>query len=76
MLATAMLINLASVWLRARATGRMIAFYLVSAGALIIIASKLGNGWEGLAIWGVGLTLAGSVLSALGRRKRSVDAHA
>jgi len=77
MLATAMLINLASVWLRARATGRMIAFYLVSAGALIIIASKLGNGWEGLAMWGVGLTLTGSVLSALGaRRKRSVDVPA
>ena len=64
-----MLINLASVWLRGRSTGRMSGFYLVSAGALSIILSKSGLGWENLAVWGVALTLAGSMLSALSARK-------
>lgn len=64
-----MLINLGSVWLRGRATGRMIGFYLVSVGALAIILSKTGPGWESAAILGVALTLVGSILSALNGKK-------
>lgn len=60
-----MLINLASVWLRGRSTGRMSAFYLVSAGSLTIIVSKMVLGWESGALLGIALTLAGSLLSAL-----------
>jgi protein SCO1/2 len=67
-LVAVMLINLASVWLRGLATGRMSGFYLVSAGALAIIVSKMGLGWENAAYWGVALTLAGSLLSALSAR--------
>jgi protein SCO1 len=63
--ATVMLINLTSVWFRARATGRKIGFYLASLGALAIVVSKMRNGWEGLALVGIILTLAGSMLSAL-----------
>jgi protein SCO1/2 len=65
MLFAVMLINLASVWLRGRLTGRMSGFYLVSAGAFAIIISKIGAGWENTALWGVALTLAGSLFSAL-----------
>jgi protein SCO1/2 len=64
-LVAVMLINIASVWLRGRATGRMAGFYLVSAGALGIVVSKMAPGWEKTAVWGVALTLAGSLLSAL-----------
>jgi protein SCO1/2 len=60
-----MLINLASVWLRGRSTGRMSGFYLVSAGAVAIVILKMGLGWGNAAVWGVALTLAGSLLSAL-----------
>ena len=63
-----MLINLASLGLRARTTRRMSGFYLASAGALAILASKIGSGWEDAALWGVALTLAGSLGSALGPR--------
>jgi protein SCO1/2 len=68
LLIAVMLINLASVWLRARSIGRMNAFYLVSAGALAMGFSRIGFGWERAAIWGVALTLAGSLLSALERQ--------
>jgi protein SCO1/2 len=67
-LVAVMLVNLASVWLRGRATGRMHGFYLVSAGALVIILSKLALGWENVAVLGIALTLAGSLLSALSTR--------
>jgi protein SCO1 len=60
-----MLINLSSVWLRGRITGRMSGFYLVSAGALAIVASRMGLGWENAPVLGFALTLAGSFLSAL-----------
>ena len=43
----------------------MSGFYLVSAGALAIVVSKMTLGWENAADWGVALTLAGSLLSAL-----------
>jgi protein SCO1/2 len=72
LLVAVMLVNLGSVWLRSRATGRMSAFYLVSAGALAILISKAGPGWEGAAALGVAFTLAGSLLSALnGKRVRA-----
>ena len=70
-----MLINLASVWLRGRSTGRVSGFYLVSAGALAIIVLKMGLGWENAAVWGVALTMAGSLLSALGPRGGRIDAR-
>ncbi|HKR00531.1 MAG TPA: SCO family protein [Pyrinomonadaceae bacterium] len=73
-LVAVMLINLASVWLRGRSTGRMSGFYLVSAGALVILASKVGPGWESAAVWGVALTLAGSLLSALSIRNNRLAA--
>jgi protein SCO1/2 len=78
LLLVVMLINLASVWLRGRATGRMVGFYLVSAGAVAIVISKLGPVWESLALWGVALTFAGSLVSALnatsGNRRSEVTA--
>jgi protein SCO1/2 len=65
LLIAVMLINLISVWVRGRAMGRMGGFYLVSAGALAILVSKTGPVWESASVWGVALTLAGSLLSAL-----------
>jgi protein SCO1/2 len=71
LLLVVMLINLASVWIRGRATGRMSAFYLVSAGALAILISKRGVDFEKAAMGGVALTFAGSLLSALSVTKGS-----
>lgn len=70
-----MLVNLASVWLRGRSTGRMGGFYLVGAGTVTILVAKLGLGLEQVAVVGVALTLAGSLLSALSakRRPQSID---
>jgi protein SCO1/2 len=75
LLAVVVLINVASVWLRGRSTGRMHGAYLVSAGALTIVISKVGPGWVKAAVLGVVLTLAGSLLSAVssindGRRSK------
>lgn len=61
--AALMFLNLASVWLRARATRRMTGFSLASAGALAIVGA-LQFGWQGAAVAGVALTMAGSILSA------------
>jgi protein SCO1/2 len=61
----AMLMNLATIGLRGRSTGRMSGLYLAGAGALAIVASKVTPGWEQAAVWGVALTLAGSLLSVL-----------
>lgn len=72
-LVAVMLINLASVWFRARSTGRMTPFYLVAAGALAIIASKLGIGLESAAMAGVLLTFLGSFLSALNAKRWAVS---
>lgn len=70
-----LLINLASVWLRGRSTGRMSGFYLVVAGVFLIVASKMGINAESCAFLGVALTFAGSFLSALsvknGKREES-----
>jgi protein SCO1/2 len=67
-LITAMLINIVSVWLRARVTRQRWGLYLVSAGALIIIVARMGFSWEKAAIPGVLLTFAGSVVSAINSR--------
>ena len=64
-----MLINLASVWFRGRITGRMSGFYLVSAGVLALVVSKMGLGWDKAALAGVALTFAGSLLSTLSATK-------
>jgi protein SCO1/2 len=63
-----MLINLVSVWVRSRTTGRMSPFFLVSAGALAILVSRQGPAYEKAAVWGVALTFAGSMLSAVSAR--------
>ena len=66
-LVTMMLLNLASLWWRSRSTERMSGFYLAALGALAIVATKT-NLVPGLSpMWGVGLTLAGSVVSARSR---------
>jgi hypothetical protein len=59
------LMNLATIGLRGRSTGRMSGLYLDGAGALAIVASKVTPGLEQAAVWGVALTLAGSLLSVL-----------
>ncbi len=64
LLVTVLLINIAAVRWRARSTGRMSGFYLVSAGAVAILAAKLSAGAGQMAIYGVMLTAAGSALSA------------
>lgn len=69
-LAAAMLVNLGSMWMRGRATGRMAPFWLASSGALAIAAAKLGFPWQSAALAGVALTLAGSLLSVVLRSKR------
>ena len=68
LLALAVVTNVASVWLRARTSGRFASFYLVAIGASAIFASNLGMGPEALAMFGVGATLAGSLLSAANGR--------
>ena len=65
LLAAAALVNLASVWLRARSTHRWTGAWLVTAGAAMIGLSRFG--WP-LAGWGVAATLIGSVVSALSLR--------
>ena len=61
--AVLMLLNIASVWFRSRATRRMTGFCLVSAGALAILPA-LQFGWKSAAAVGVALTMTGSVVSA------------
>jgi protein SCO1/2 len=67
LLAILLLSNLTSVWFRARATGRMIPFYLVTAGALTLIASKAFGGPQAASFIGVFLTLIGSVWSTFSK---------
>ena len=64
LLFSVMLLNLASIWWRSRSTGRMSGFYLASAGALAIIATKADVGLGLSPMLGVGLTLVGSAVSA------------
>jgi len=70
LLAVVIAINLASVWLRARATGRMLGFMLVSAGALTILLSKV-SGMQKAAIGGVLLTLLGSLITTFTTRSKA-----
>jgi protein SCO1/2 len=69
-LAILLLSNLTSVWFRARTTGRMIPFYLVTAGALTLIASKALSGPVAANFLGVFLTLIGSAWSTFTRSAR------
>ena len=73
LLAAAMLVNLGSMWLRGRATGRMAPFWLGAAGALLIGAARFGLPLEGTALVGVALTLAGSLLSVTMVGKRGTQ---
>jgi len=66
-----LLVNIGSVWLRGWSTGRMGGPYLVSAGALVIILSRVAPGWDTTAVWGVALTVAGSLLSAADSARKS-----
>jgi len=66
-LAILLLSNLTSVWFRVRTTGRMLPFYLVTAGALTLILSKAFAGPVSASFLGVFLTLVGSVLSTFTR---------
>ena len=64
-LALLLLLNLTSIWFRARGTGRMLPFYLVTAGALTILASKVFAGPAAAGFLGVFLTLGGSIWSTV-----------
>ena len=70
LLAILLLFNLTSVWFRARSTGRMLPFYLVTLGALAIITSKVFAGLDPLGMTGVVFTLAGSVWSTIAATNR------
>jgi protein SCO1/2 len=65
-----LLFNLTSVWFRARSTGRLLPFYLVSLGAIALISSKAFAGLDVLGMTGVVLTLAGSIWSTIAATKR------
>lgn len=69
-LAVLMLVNLTSIGLRARSTGRVMPFYLVAGGAAAILASKVFVGLEGAVLLGIAFTLVGSVWSAIGAANR------
>src|SRR6185369_16794604 len=75
LLAIMLLLNLTSIWFRARATNRLMPFYLVVAGALAVIASKAFGVFGTVGLIGVFLTLAGSVWSTLNRKKAQNEAH-
>jgi protein SCO1/2 len=68
-LAVLLLSNLTSIWFRARATNRLMPFYLVTAGAVTLIASKALPGIGAAGLIGVFLTLAGSVWSTFSLKK-------
>ena len=69
-LAILLLVNLASIWFRARSTGRMTPFYLASVGAVALIASKVFAGLDPLGTAGVIFTLAGSIWSTIAATNR------
>jgi protein SCO1/2 len=71
-LAILLLANLTSVWFRARTTGRMLPFYLVTAGALTIIGAKAFSGPTAASFIGVLLTLVGSVWSTYSARSATI----
>jgi protein SCO1/2 len=63
-----MAVNLASVWWRCRSSGRMAGFHLAAAGAVAMVAMKIGLLPEQAAMPGVMLTLAGSLASVWSTR--------
>jgi protein SCO1 len=67
--AVIMLFNLATVWFRRHSRPGMVSFWLVAAGTLTILIFQLVIGWQTAAILGVGLTMAGSLLSAFATQK-------
>jgi protein SCO1 len=67
-LAVVMIINLAAVWRRGRSTGRPSGSYLVTAGALAILASKMTLDFASAGGCGIALTMTGSLVSALGAK--------
>lgn len=72
LLAVMIAINLGSVWLRARATGRILGFLMVSAGAVMIVLSKT-SGMQKAAFGGVLLTLVGSFVSTFAARGKGLN---
>ncbi|HEX9985914.1 MAG TPA: SCO family protein [Thermoanaerobaculia bacterium] len=70
-IAALVLVNVATVWLRGRATRRLTGFYLVTAGALVTLSS-VTLGWKSVSAIGIILTMAGSLVSA--RRLQSGSA--
>lgn len=65
------LVNLGSVWMRARSALRSTAFGLVTAGALAIIVSRVSGSSASVAILGVVLTIVGSLLSTAATTRRA-----
>ena len=63
-----MLINIVSVWFRARAIRDMGGFYFVFAGTLTIILGETVIGGGNVVALGVALMCAGSLWNAVGRR--------
>jgi len=76
-LAIMLLLNMTSVWIRARSTGRMMPFYLVTAGVLAVIISNVFHGLAMAAVFGILLTLTGSLWSTFNptRRRSSLSFH-
>lgn len=70
-LAAAIAVNVGSVWLRGRASGRMEAFYLVCAGTATLLVGRFVPGCEDVSPIGVVLTMVGTLLSALRVTRRS-----
>jgi protein SCO1/2 len=64
-LVVALVINLASVWWRARITGRVMGAFFVTVGAAVILASQYASGWEHSEPWRIAFVLGGSLLSAM-----------
>ena len=63
-----MTVNLATVWWRGRAGGRMAGFHLAAAGAVTLLAMKAGLLPDPAALPGVMLTFAGSIASVWSAR--------
>ena len=69
-----MMVNLASVWLRSRATRRMTGFYLAVLGTFTVMAAQAAPGGTWIAPAGIFLIFAGSAASAFFRIRPSARA--
>jgi protein SCO1 len=67
LLVVMMLINIASIWLRSRATRRRTGFYFVCAGTLAVVLSRTAVASENLAALGAVLMFSGTLWGALRR---------